>query len=238
MLEVVKDLLSKLGLFSTVRKVCIGPLTTVRSYLFQKNALSTLKKLHQVLNENKIEFFLVFGTCLGAIREKKFIAHDLDIDLGVYNTTDFKKLEIILKSQKFKLISEIMLDTTNETLYQNYIDTENKISVDFYKFSRDDKHTYYYEFLRDDKLSYAETIRKNGGLFVYKYKMPLYELIKINFYKMDFFIFKDFDNFLKIFYGENYMIPIKNFDYISMAKEQEFLKNVKGKKFEYKNKEK
>lgn len=52
--------------------------------LQEKDAIQALVDIHQFFNQNKVEFFLVSGTFLACVREKKFIPGDYDIDLGVF----------------------------------------------------------------------------------------------------------------------------------------------------------
>lgn len=42
-----------------------------------------LQKTQEVLDDLKIPFFLSSGTCLGYARERNFIDHDYDIDIGI-----------------------------------------------------------------------------------------------------------------------------------------------------------
>lgn len=51
--------------------------------LIQKNGFELLDNMHNILNREKIDFFIDFGTLLGIIREDGFIKHDLDMDIGV-----------------------------------------------------------------------------------------------------------------------------------------------------------
>ncbi len=46
-------------------------------------AKQNLSLVKSVLDKHHIEFWLAWGTCLGAIRERDFIAHDSDIDIEV-----------------------------------------------------------------------------------------------------------------------------------------------------------
>ena len=59
MLEVIKNILSKLGLFNIFRNLFGNTLTDIRSYFFRKNALETFKKLMNILNKENIENFIV-----------------------------------------------------------------------------------------------------------------------------------------------------------------------------------
>ena len=47
-------------------------------------ALKELTEIKEVFDKHNVDFFLTHGTCLGAIREKNFILHDSDIDIGCY----------------------------------------------------------------------------------------------------------------------------------------------------------
>lgn len=228
MIEIGKNILSKLGLFYIIRKIFNNSLITIRSYFFRKNALKTFSKIFNILKKENIEFFLVFGTLLGAIREKNFIKHDLDIDFGVWDSCDFLKLQKIMEKNNFKLISQTILSSNNSIEYQNFKDKTTGISIDFYKFTKQKNKIKYYDFLRDEKLSYDETIRKYGGLFVYCYHFPQYKLKEIDFLGFKCKIFKDYHNFLKKCYGNNYMVQIKNYDYREITLKQEYIAGIVG----------
>ena len=48
-----------------------------------------LLKMRDFLNNNNIDYWLSYGTLLGAIREKNFLVHDTkDIDIGL-NQKDY-----------------------------------------------------------------------------------------------------------------------------------------------------
>lgn len=70
----------------------------------QKKFLLTLTDMADILESNNIHYFLLGGTALGCHREKKFIEHDKDIDLGIFEDVSFTNiLNIVNKSGKFKL---------------------------------------------------------------------------------------------------------------------------------------
>lgn len=50
----------------------------------QKTYATILKDTKDVLDKLKIPFFLSSGTCLGQFRENKFLDHDYDIDIGIF----------------------------------------------------------------------------------------------------------------------------------------------------------
>jgi len=49
----------------------------------------------QILDFYEIPFFLIFGTLLGAYREKDFIKHDSDVDIGLLEQYNEKIMELI-----------------------------------------------------------------------------------------------------------------------------------------------
>lgn len=76
------------------------------------NKTKLLFLLDEILRKKHgIEFFLMGGTLLGAIREKDFIKHDKDIDLGI-------KERFWLDTEKFKLIC---MDLKKAKIKMNYI---------------------------------------------------------------------------------------------------------------------
>ena len=50
---------------------------------FEKDGTTILKDIKFVLDTLDLEFFLLFGTALGAVRDKKLIDGDYDIDIGL-----------------------------------------------------------------------------------------------------------------------------------------------------------
>lgn len=57
----------------------------------QQEQFKILLQTHEILCENKIDYFLIYGTLLGAIRHQGFIPWDDDIDIGFFSE-DFQKL--------------------------------------------------------------------------------------------------------------------------------------------------
>jgi len=68
------------GMFWLFSRTC-KPLNSAK-------ASRLLLDVKSILDENNIEFFLVFGTLLGAHRDNDFIAHDTDIDIAILDTSD------------------------------------------------------------------------------------------------------------------------------------------------------
>ena len=58
----------------------------------KEKAFENLCLFKEIADRNGFKFFLAYGTMLGAVREKDFIAHDEDIDLGA----DFQDVNLFL----------------------------------------------------------------------------------------------------------------------------------------------
>lgn len=65
---------------------------------FQLELLNMLEILDKIFHENKLPYFLLGGSALGAVRHKGFIPWDDDIDIGLYRK-DFEKMEKILQDK-------------------------------------------------------------------------------------------------------------------------------------------
>ena len=50
----------------------------------EKRFLEVLTRVKVLLEQNNLSYFLDTGTLLGAVRDKRFIPWDGDIDIGIY----------------------------------------------------------------------------------------------------------------------------------------------------------
>lgn len=101
----------------------------VKRHRLQKYGAEMLGKLHKVLNENKIKYYLDFGTLLGVVREGGFIKHDDDIDLTIADVNANAK-EILQKllSHGFRFIHAL---TVRGRIVEFSV-SFNKLSADFF----------------------------------------------------------------------------------------------------------
>lgn len=164
-----------------------------RSHL-QKILLSILKDIHKICVENGINYFLVGGTALGAVRHKGFIPWDDDIDISMLRE-DWNKFKEIFKEN---LGYKYLLESPN---YNNH----------------DSKATFGKVYLKDSELieiQHINTPYYNGiyiDIFIYE-NMSNNKIIRVIDAKTLTFLngtassqiyYKYPNKYLKIFYSRN-----------------------------------
>ena len=109
-----------------------------KQILFKK----TLEDMDDILVKNNIYYFLLCGTALGYHREKKFIEHDHDIDLGIFENISFQTIiNIVNESNKFTFITSYPSNnilTCTEVCFKH---NETNIKIDIFKLYK--KHKKY-----------------------------------------------------------------------------------------------
>lgn len=176
----------------------------------QYEALDLLDGTVSIINQNKSKYFLDAGTLLGAVRDKKFIPWDHDIDLGIIynNQLEIDKLIKLLKKKyyvralnfkddpdiwnlgKYRIIkvykkkglfNKEMMCLDIFIFYLSKIDVTNQ---EVYKYGVWDKNAFYP-------------------------KSILNAFTTIKFYDKYYNIPKNPENFLKFKYGDNWHTPNK-----------------------------
>ena len=83
----------------------------------QKCQFEILKEFIKVCKENNLQYYLVGGTCLGAVRHKGFIPWDDDIDVAMPRK-DFNKF--VALQDKFPKHLFIQTYKTDKNFIYNY----------------------------------------------------------------------------------------------------------------------
>ena len=151
-------------------------------------SLANLVALQKFLESEGIQWGFIFGTVLGAIREKDFISHDEDIDLYILDTEEDNLRNSFLKLREvgFELIRY-----DKGGIYSIMKDGEY---IDFYIFK-----------------PYKKGIYHCGSY--YTLEKHLKETIQIDFLGGKFRVPKDYEEYLEITYGENWQTPIEYFNF-------------------------
>jgi lipopolysaccharide cholinephosphotransferase len=163
-------------------------------------AQENLEILKDVCDNANLRFILFYGTLLGAVREHDFITHDEDIDVLMYKS-DMKKfltLLFTLRDRGFELARYESRGFLSIIRKGEYID------VYFYE-----------EYTKDANLWYCcQDVCKKEFVF---------DLIPYNFLEKEYYIPRNYIQYLEYYFGLNWQTPIQIFDYnksrISIIKE-------------------
>jgi len=172
--------------------------------VFLKEGLDTLLEINNVFEELKIIYWLEYGTLLGAIRDKSFISHDLDIDLGLLLSDYSPLIEQRLTSRGFKKTRKISIDNGVYGIEETYL--YKGVSIDFFYFSKRNNKLYTHCFSKDGDKTWAQTVDDLGGYVVRELVFNDSGFMKYNFMNNIFYVPKDFNSHLEDCYGPNYMI--------------------------------
>lgn len=160
----------------------------------RKIARENLLLLKEIFDKNNINFWLMYGTLLGAVRDKDFIIHDFDTDLGLFYSDINKLYELKeqLESNGFDLI-------------------RTKFPDDLITFMRKDEYIDLGLFnMKKGLYSNYWIYQKNKEKFIYFEKFD-----QIDFLQDKFLVPNNHLSFIQEHYGKNWEIPIKNFPQIT-----------------------
>lgn len=193
---------------------------------FLKHSKETLLQMNKVFEELGIQYWLEYGTLLGATRDKDFIKHDLDIDLGLFLDDYSTNIKIVLGKYGFRKIRDISIDDGNYGFEESYV--YKGVVVDLFYFTKKKDGMYSHVFKNEEGKSWHKTIVDNGGLIVREMIFPYNGFIEIDFLGTKYPVPKDSHSHLKSFYGENYMIKDTSWNPFTMAKNVKTINNKIG----------
>lgn len=176
-------------------KTSFGEIITYRNHVLygQKQinksiAFDNLITLKEILDKAEIDFILIAGTLLGAIREHDFITYDEDIDLAFLYENKQRVIDILPR------LLECGFSIAR-------YDRRNLLSV-----IKDNEYIDFYFFQKDE-----EVLRRcNGWLIPARF---LEITTKIVFKGIVFSAPREYEEYLKYEYGESWRIPVKWFNY-------------------------
>lgn len=156
--------------------------------LDKKVAKENLLLMKNVLDSNKVDFIIGYGTLLGAIRENDFINHDIDIDIIAFSEND-----VILCIPKLKSVGLNLVRL--EKKQGTYSFMRNNVYIDIY--------------VKREYKSIVNTLYVNllGRPFPRKF---LKSFIDIEFLGEKFIIPLNWEKLLVYWYGKDWNIPKVN----------------------------
>jgi len=198
--------------------------------IFLVNANDVLYALSNVFDELNLQWWLEYGTLLGAIRDNDFISHDVDIDIGLFHDDYSPEIEKIFLKYGFVKKRAFLIDDGLYGREETY--SYNGVDVDLFYFKKNGNKLIGYGFKPAEGMTSANTIKKMGGLLVREITFP-YEGLKSYMFKgIKVFIPSNAQEHLSAFYGE-WREKNKKWNPYTMAKNVKYLDDKVGKYYEF-----
>lgn len=182
-----------------------------RNQEFLKNGQKVLSEFDAIMNENNYHYSIYAGTLLGAIREKSFLKHDLDIDTALFYDEYSPNLHMVLEQGGFKLLHRFTADGGTKGMEETYL--KNDITIDiFYVYYDDDGNTYQCDFHPIKGCTWERSMSKYGYLLVRRNDFTVSRGIKrVQIDGIEVNAIDNAEQWLAQRYGDDYMIPNPNF---------------------------
>lgn len=179
-----------------------------RNEIFQKNALQVLREFDDALTSNNLRYSVFAGTLLGAVREKGFLKHDLDIDCAMFYSDYSQKVDEALFAKGFKKFHSFLVDDGKSGMEETYI--KDGVSIDiFYIYSDDEYPTYQCDF---HSLSEVDSKRFPHEKAVRRIQFPVStDVLRMPFETIEVNVIANYNEWLCHRYGNTYMTPDPNF---------------------------
>lgn len=192
------------------KKLIYGPARQREIDMFQQNALSVLSEFNIVLEKAGVQYCLMWGSLIGAVRERGFIKHDFDIDVAVRIPEDNKdKVVAALLKAGFKHKHRFLVDGGINGMEDTV--TKDGVDIDIFYIYKDREtgKEYCTSFnVIDNETSWEACIKKHGNLNCYRFFFPFPEhFVKTRFETIEMPIPDNYDEILKSYYGDGYMTP-------------------------------
>lgn len=173
--------------------------------LFLKNGRSALLQVDKVFKEMGKEYWLDFGTLLGAYRNKNFIKHDFDIDIAMF-LEDYNEFnEEIFNKYGFKKIKSFLIDNGEYGREETY--EHSGVSIDIFYYTKLDNNRAYMQYFQPlEGMSRDKTITVLGGLVPLEITLPIEKVGKLEFLGEFFPVPLPTEKHLAERYGEDFMI--------------------------------
>ena len=182
--------------------------------LMARYGLPVLKELDRIMRKNAVPYSLVYGSLLGAVREKGFIPHDCDVDIALWADEDYSGVWEDLRAAGFTQKRHILVDDGKFGREETW--RYHGIYVDFFFFMPDGHGGYYgTEFYNQPGCrNWTESIRRYGGLQVLKTLLPMAKEVEyVPFESIRMPITRQAMDFVVEYYGPSWRVPDPSFVY-------------------------
>lgn len=168
----------------------------------KQTALKVLRELIADLQQLNIKCWLTDGTLLGYYREKDFISHDLDMDVGVFIKDYHPKVDKHLVTQGWTIVRKL-----------GFRDLGLELTL-----SKDDHNIDIFFFYEEgDNYWHAawQGKRKKGVRYrrMIKYSYNKFTLKQATFLGLEVLVPENCKLYIETKYGQDWRTPIKNWDW-------------------------
>ncbi|ELA8731787.1 hypothetical protein [Morganella morganii] len=186
-----------------------------RNKAMTKHSIEIIRKVSDISFSLDRYIWLDYGTLLGAYRDNNIISHDIDIDLSCFiDDKDDIHNKFITSGFKLLYIYEPINKNNINKLIVQYTYLYKNVTIDLFFYAKPNNKniitTYFF--------SYIPTGPYSGNYRVMEVFNPLLGFKKITFLDSTIWIPENTEEYLKENYGESFLTPDKNYDYITSAK--------------------
>lgn len=180
-----------------------------RNKAYKKYALFTLTEFDKCMKSLGVPYTLIFGSMLGAVREKGFIKHDMDIDVAVWKEDYSRAIQDILEAKGFKLDHRFLIDDGESAREETYV--MKGVSIDIFCIYPpiDD-----YPYICSKWMPVGNTVTRRDSMKQYGYltgkrlEMPIKkEMTLMEFESLKLPVSINAKEVLEFYYGADYMSP-------------------------------
>mgnify|MGYP001474216792 FL=1 len=158
-----------------------------------------------VLESLDVNYWLDYGTLLGAIRNKGFVKGDGDIDIGIDIKENISGIISSFKEKGFKLYC--FYHVSPESSGRIVSLKKKGIIVDLYNYTISDSSMYCTIYEQEGCESIDEYYRIHNTLMVYNLLFDFkIETMDYSLFDMNFKIPKNYEEYLTTIYGSDYMV--------------------------------
>lgn len=175
-----------------------------QNHLFHRHGMELLTHFKSCLNKRNVDFWLSSGTLLGAYREHKLLGHDLDLDVAMF-IEDKDKAAAALIDGGFRLEHEFGIVGEEGIKEQSF--SYRNVKIDIFYTEKIGNNFVNHAFFKDKVSS------KNDDFNVIEVHYPVTDFVEYDFCGNKFLIPAKTVEWLTCNYGENFMVPNKNWDY-------------------------
>jgi glycosyltransferase involved in cell wall biosynthesis len=179
--------------YSRKRRISKAPLA-----INKQDGLENLLSARKIFNELGIDYWLSDGTLLGCYREKDFIKHDFDLDIGCH-IKDYDD-RIIMRFVDEGWVFHKMLGRKDLGLELTFIRDYLKLDI-----------FWFYE--EDNRVWYANWDETKRGLNLIKFYFEPFTLKKSAFLGHEFLVPEDTLTYIEAKYGKKWRQPVKDWNF-------------------------